>query len=475
MRTLTRVFCSFLLLLLQPAYSASPLVTPLSSVVKGSIRTPELLRSMNRPVTVQGFYYGGSIPMIVDDMERVEINLPLPKESYIPIVGQRPAGLKWGDCVSVTGVLRKPKPSDPKSVREESVIIELQKMGKIEFAAKEKIRLSERTYDANKLASSAIVKRIQKLGKTVADMPEKYAVLIAGGGSPDSNHIRYWNDLVTMYSILRANGYPADHITVIYADGLEPEDDTEGKIDGDMPVDFSATRQNIQTTFDRLAMAMTPNDTLFIMTNDHGGGLLTRASGSLSPGIYGGRQDNNGDESADNLFEGAMNYDINNDGDKNDRFFIDETLSLWQTTVFSDDEFATEINKIRNYKEMIIVCEQCFSGGMLRDLNGPRRIIMSAATDVQVSRARRPELIFNEFSFWFMAALSGEKPDGAGRVNADTDGNGRVSMAEAFNFAASNDETDETPCYEDNNLFSWSHAPLPKNSGEGELGLQTYL
>jgi len=413
--------------------------------------------------------------MIVDDMERVEINLPLPKESYIPIVGQRPAGLKWGDYVSVTGVLRKPKPADPKSVREESVVIELQKMGKVEFAAKEKIRLSQQTYDANKMASSAIVRRIQKLGKTIADMPEKYAVLIAGGGSPDSNHIRYWNDLVTMYSILRANGYPADHITVIYADGLEPEDDREGKIEGDMPVDFSATRQNIQTTFDRLAAAMTQNDTLFVMTNDHGGGLLTRGSGSLSPGIYGGRNDDNDDERTDNLFEGAINYDINGDGDKNDRFFIDETLSLWQTSAFSDDQLAAEVNKIRNYKEIIIVAEQCFSGGMLQDLNGPRRIIMSAATDVQVSRSRKPGLIFNEFSFWFMAALSGEKPDGTGRVNADADGNGKVSMAEAFNFAASNDKTDETPCYEDNNQFSWSNAPLPKNNGEGELGLQTYL
>lgn len=412
--------------------------------------------------------------MIVDNMERVEVNLPLPKESYIPLVGQRPAGLKWGDYVSVTGILRKPRDTDPKSVRQESIVIQLEKMGKVELGAKEKVRFSDRTYDANKLASSAIVKRIQALGKTAADLPQKHAVLIAGGGSPDSNHIRYWNDLVTMYSILRANGYPAENITVIYADGLEPDDDTEGKIEGDMPVDLSATRGNIRRTFDRLSNVMTSNDTLFIMTNDHGGGCLTTSRGSLSPGMYGGQNDTNDDERTDNISESAIDCDLNGDGDKEDRLFVDETLTLWQTTALADDDLALEINRIRDYREIIVVAEQCFSGGMLRDLNGPRRVMMSAATSVEISRARRPGLIFNEFSFWLMAALSGEKPDGTGRVSADADHDGKVSMAEAFNFAAAKDETDETPCYEDNNLFSWSNAPLPRN-GEGELGFRTYL
>jgi hypothetical protein len=450
------------------------LASPSASLsIQPSLRNSKLLESIGKKVTVQGFYYSGSIPMIVDDMERIEINLPLPKESYIPIVGQKPAGLKWGDYVSVTGILRKPKPTDPRFVHQESVIIELEKMGKVEFGAREKIKFTDRTYDANKLASSAIVKRIQKIGKAASDLPEKHAVLIAGGGSPDSNHIRYWNDLVTMYSILRANGYPAENITVIYADGLEPTN-VDGKIEGSMPVNFSATRENIRRTFDELARSMTSNDSLFIMTNDHGGGCLTTVSGSLSPAVYGGSEDTSGDESADNISEAAIGYDLNRDGDKNDRLFIDETLSLWQTRALTDDELANEINKIRNYKQIIVIAEQCFSGGMLQDLNGPNRVLISAARDVQISRARRPGLLFNEFSFWFMAALSGEKPDGTGKVKADIDGNGKVSIAEAFNFAAMNDNTDETPCYEDNNHFSWVNAPIPKN-GEGELGLKTYL
>ncbi len=123
--------------------------------------------------------------------------------------------------------------------------------------------------------------------------------------------------------------------------------------------------------------------------------------------------------------------------------------------------------------EVILVAEQCFSGGFLDDLTGPNRLMMSAADDVQIT-ARGGRDAYNEFTFWFMSALSGLKPDGSGSVNADADGNGRVSVGEAYNFAVANNSTDERPCFEDNALRSFSRGAIPAGQ-EGVLGMRTYL
>jgi hypothetical protein len=123
-------------------------------------------------------------------------------------------------------------------------------------------------------------------GITVMPRQVKYAVLIAGGANPGNNHVRYWNDLSTMYGILRANGYKAADIYVLYADGTAR--------DASMPVNYSATRANITTVFNLLAPKMSSFDKLYIMLNDHGGGLLTETINGYSPGVYGGVDDSKG-------------------------------------------------------------------------------------------------------------------------------------------------------------------------------------
>ncbi len=173
-------------------------------------------------------------------------------------------------------------------------------------------------------------------------------------------------------------------------------------------MDFLATRGNIQRAFDSLQRVVGPKDTVFIMTNDHGGGCLTVRSGSLEPGLYGGRIDDNDDELLDRICEGSIGSDLTSDGDRDDCLKVDESFSLWQSNrPLYDDEFAAEVAKLSNCGRVILVAEQCFSGGFLDDLTGPNRVMMSAADDVQISRARRPGLLYNEFTFWFMSALRG--------------------------------------------------------------------
>ena len=125
------------------------------------------------------------------------------------------------------------------------------------------------------------------------------------------------------------------------------------------------------------------------------------------------------------------------------------------------------------YHRMIIVMEQCFSGGFLRDLAGNNRIIISAATQYESSWAMGPDYIYNEFSYHFTCALKGAKPDGTS-VNADANNDGEVSMVEAFNYAVANDTASETPMYEDNGDGVPHSGSMPQG-GDGTLGSNTSL
>jgi hypothetical protein len=73
----------------------------------------------------------------------------------------------------------------------------------------------------------------------------------------------------------------------------------------------------------------------------------------------------------------------------------------------------------------------------------------------------------------FVAALHGKNEYG-NPVDADTNGNGYVSMLEAFNYAAGNDYYDEIPQYDDNGDGLSHTDPVPAG-GDGTLGCNTYL
>jgi hypothetical protein len=451
------LICWVLLVLWSVGYAQVGTNLPATTAVTtlSILKRTELLKNLNKSVAVEGYYYDGSIPMILDKFERVQVDMMLPEDSYVPIVGPVPAGLKWGSRIKIEGKVLRPTSQDPPTVRQESVILKVESPQKIKVTRPPEI------------TSSALVSQLKLkpyLPREVIGIPgQKYAVLIAGGGSPSNNHVRYWNDLKTMYNILTANGYRSENIYVVYADGI-------GR-DSTMRVNYSATRGNISTLFNTLATKLTNKDTLYIMLNDHGGGILTTATGWHPPGVYGGVLDTNGDEN-ESYSEASLNIDVNGDGDKTDVFRIDETLSLWNQFI-TDDQFAAEVNKIRNYKRIIIQMKQCFSGGFIADLTSPNRIVMSSCSPTEISWAHS-SLQFGEFTFWYFAALTGNKPDGSGSVNANSNGDSYVSIVEAYNFAKSNDSWPEVPHYEDNGVSPAQSTPVPAN-GDGELGASISL
>jgi hypothetical protein len=365
-------------------------------------RNANLLRNIGKQVTIEGQYYDGSIPMLLDDIRRVYVNLPLPPECYVPLTGTIPK-LKWGDRVRVTGVLEKPT-AQLSHLARESAVLRIPDTRRVQLikAGAAIPRLPFRKIDISK------IKPVQPGAFT------PIAILIAGGANAASNYGRYWSDLSWMYSILLTRGYAPSNIIVVYADGTAN--------DNSMPVNYAATKANIATVFNSVASRMNQNKTLYIMTNDHGSSL---------PGGHTG-------------------------------------LCLWNGETMSDTEFAAEVDKIQQYKNIIVQMEQCYSGGFVAPLTRANRIVMSACAANQLSWSTADGL-HNEFTYWYLSALSGSV------AGWDSNSDGKCSILEAYNFAKSKDSRQEAPQFEGNGTVPCVSGVVAATSGEGTLAAATFV
>jgi hypothetical protein len=113
----------------------------------------------------------------------------------------------------------------------------------------------------------------------------------------------------------------------------------------------------------------------------------------------------------------------------------------------------------------------CHSGGYTWDLSRTDRIIMTASSEEQGS-FDHPDYPNGDFTYNLFNAF-----DGKWYAPADQDNNGRISVAEAFNYAAVMSIPAQTPTYDDNG-DGVSHYGNIANGGpvedEGRLG-NTYL
>jgi len=259
---------------------------------------------------------------------------------------------------------------------------------------------------------------------------ERYAVLIARRTAADANYDEFWNDLKIMYDILKNNyGYiddnkpgfdpSTDHIAVLYDAGNDVKTGKYGTPTGTTITDFSATKANLQTVFNTLSNVMGDNDFLFIWTFDHGSYV-----------------DSNGNDKAD----------------------LGEHVTLGvQDGEIQDDTFATDyVGLIQHYNRRVFVMQQCFSGGFIDDLSNTNTVIVTAARgDETAHRVDTENEVVNgityhhgEFLYYFESALNWVTPQGTA-VNADDDGNGYVSILEAFNYVTSHENRPETPQLDD--------------------------
>lgn len=225
----------------------------------------------------------------------------------------------------------------------------------------------------------------------------RWAVIISGGYNQSSNYLRYWNDCSFFYRTLIAHGLQKDHIYVLISDGTDPAvDRSDGTnsptdLDGDGYADtrYSATKANLTTVFDTLRGRLGPGDILYIFTTDHGGS--TDDAPYANPTVI---------------------------------------LYLWGETI-TDAEFAAEVNKVTT-RATVGIFEQCFSGGIIDNLQAPNRVLISAARFWELSYAMAPTYLYDEFSYYFTYAA-------ANPAAADGNSDGVVSMEEAYLYALAHD------------------------------------
>ncbi len=168
---------------------------------------------------------------------------------------------------------------------------------------------------------------------------------------------------------------------------------------------LSATKESIKETVSHLVNKLSYEDSLFLYTTNHGG---------RSPYFLYGNQST------------LMTGDI-----KPKQIIKEEEFSEW----FSDLEAG----------QSVMYFNQCFSGGFAHSLGKGNTIALSTSK----SRKNSPTKTFSNqklfdkqysslFTPYFFSAFLGEDPNGKS-INADLDGDGIVSVQDAFIFAAQKD------------------------------------
>jgi hypothetical protein len=239
----------------------------------------------------------------------------------------------------------------------------------------------------------------------------RWAVLMNGGYDSGNNHVRYWNDLSNIYITLNyVYEIPDENIIVLCSDGLNPAvDQSNGQNsnpdldgDGDDDIMYSCILSNVDMVFTSLANNFTANDKLFVFTTDHGSSV-----------------------SGWNVVE-----------------------NLWNYEELTDAHFASLLAAFPDC-EKICTLEPCFSGGFLDNVVvPPGPVVASSACRYDEYSWATNDLLYDEYVFHWTAAMKGEDAFGT-PVNADSNGDGVITLDEAYNYAKAHDVASESPQYGD--------------------------
>jgi hypothetical protein len=221
----------------------------------------------------------------------------------------------------------------------------------------------------------------------------RYSVLMCWDES-----IYFWEgNIVFTYETLLSYGYNKNDIDVFNEDNSPPSKSEY--------YDFIISEAQLDIEFSSINSKSTSDDFIFIFACDHG--------------------------------------DRDNDYMKSFVSFPSED--------YYDDEFASDVSSISNYKYMSILVQFCFSGGFIDDLSATNRQILASAPYCYGSYG---DISMSAFSKPFMGALR-SMDIAENSINADTSyygtDDGVVSMVEAYNYAYGADSLDYV-LYDDNGI-----------------------
>lgn len=407
----------------------------------GDVKSDGWRTKIGTEVTVEGYVVaegGNHLPMLVTSKDKYMVDAIIPEKDYILI--ERDPDLSnyvvWenyhGKKVKITGILEE---TLDRSMQASASFLGDKSLAKVRLTDRTKLTVSDSVSLFARPAYVNFCVQYPAICSLLVINGNKTALLYSGGINASKAYYRYWNDLKFMYNTLRANGYSANNIRVVYKAGVGE--------DTDIPVHYAANPTGFNDAVEYLKARMNSSTKFFFMMNNHGGGNDTYQ------GIYGnsGEFDANGDDNR---------AGINDNTDENYCYYN-------SSAAFIDDTIAAKINRLP-MGSMILVAKPCFSGGLIWDLRGPNRVILTSGTEFQVTYPNSPGT-FGELTYNFLSAINGKKPDSGTVVNADTNGDGKVSMYEAYMYVKNNESRNEQPQYEDDN--DGAGTTTPSSSGFG--------
>lgn len=251
-----------------------------------------------------------------------------------------------------------------------------------------------------------------------------YAIILSGGLEPKYNYNRYWNDCSFIYQTLtKRYCIPKGNISIIMSDGKDPAPDMTINeesvskpdslictlisqpldLDGDGldDIQYAATKENIQSVLQELLKNMNEDDHLFFFVIDHGG---------------------------------------------TDNYYLSSYIWLWNRDKLYDYELAEWLKPFIDKSITVnTVLGQCYAGGFVDDLDKIGCVTTMACRGYESSWACT-DIPYDEFVYHWTSAINGQDAFGIS-VNADDDGDGIISMAEAFTFAQNKDRKNENPLF----------------------------
>lgn len=153
----------------------------------------------------------------------------------------------------------------------------------------------------------------------------------------------------------------------------------------------------------------------------------------------------------DGFFRGI---DLNKDGDYDDYISVDEKMQFWDDIDLLDDELRSLMLSL-SAGQVVIIMNECHSGGFIDDLSSDNRIVSTAVIEDQPASS-------NSFHFRTMEAISDLSISDENQDNL-------ISFAEIYNYSVDNLISLDNPRSYDDNADAIGHSERLPYGGDGGI------
>ena len=200
-------------------------------------------------------------------------------------------------------------------------------------------------------------------------LQDKWALLVAS--SKDWKNYRHQADILSVYQMIRKRGYPDDHIILIMEDDLaqNPKNPFKGEVKTDLAE--SNLYQNID--IDYKMSDLTPTDIM---------NILSGKKTSRTPIVI---------ESTDK--DNILIF-WSGHGTQAELCWGDEFMGVRKEMVSNT---LRQMAKEKKYRKMLCLIEACYSGSIVKDIQIPGALFITAANDKETSKA---DNFSNQLGVW---------------------------------------------------------------------------